>query len=150
MIRKARIGDIKQLHSLIKCCSEKGEMLPRSVNQLYEGIRDFFVFEQDGQVVACAALHIAWEDLAEIRSVAVSEQYRSKGLGTELVDACIEEARQFDVTRIFVLTNKPDYFKKFQFQEIAKEALPHKIWHECINCPKFPDCDEVPLLRTLK
>ncbi len=150
MIRKARIGDIKRMHALINHFADKGEMLPRSINQLYETIRDFFVFEDDGQVVACAALHITWEDLAEIKSVAVDEQYRSKGIGAKLVDACIEEAKQFDVTRIFVLTNKPDYFKKFQFQEIAKEALPHKIWHECINCPKFPDCDEVPLLRTLK
>jgi len=150
MIRKARIGDIKRMHALINHFADKGEMLPRSINQLYETIRDFFVFEHDGQVVACAALHITWEDLAEIKSVAVDEQYRSKGIGAKLINACIEEAKQFDVTRIFVLTNKPDYFKKFQFQEIAKEALPHKIWHECINCPKFPDCDEVPLLRTLK
>jgi amino-acid N-acetyltransferase len=150
MIRKARVGDIKRIHSLINHFADKGEMLPRSINQLYEGIRDFFVFEQNSQVVACAALHITWEDLAEIRSVAVSEQYRGKGLGTELVNACIEEAKQFDVTRIFVLTNKPGYFKKFQFEEVPKETLPHKIWHECINCPKFPDCDEIPLLRIIK
>ncbi len=150
MIRKARIEDIKQVYSLIKRFAENGEMLAHSINQLYEGIRDFFVFIADGQVIACAALHIDWEDLAEIKSVAVDERYQSKGIGAKLIDACTKDAKQFGVTRIFVLTNKPDYFKKFEFHEVAKETLPHKIWQECINCPKFPDCDEVPLLRTIR
>lgn len=148
-IRKARIEDIKQIQALINAFAEKGRMLARSLNELYENIRDFFVCEEKNKVVGCCALHISWEDLAEIKSLAVDRQYHNQGLGRALVDASLEEAKALGAKRLFVLTYAPDFFKKAGFKKITHNKLPHKIWAECINCPKFPDCEEVALIKKL-
>jgi amino-acid N-acetyltransferase len=148
-IRKATIGDIKQIQTLINGYARQDLMLPRSLNELYEHIRDFWVFERNGQVRGCAALHIAWDDLAEIKSVAVNKSLRHKGLGTELVRVCLEEAVCLGAKKIFVLTYTPEFFRSLGFKKIRHADLPHKIWAECINCPKFPDCDETALLKTI-
>ena len=149
MIRKAKIKDIKQIQELIGCFARLDVMLPRSLNELYENIRDFWVYEEKGKVVACAALHISWDDLAEIKSLAVAKNKQGKGIGRDLVTACIAEAKVMGAKRIFVLTYKPEFFKKLGFKRTKQSALPHKIWAECINCSKFPNCREVPLLKIL-
>ncbi|PIP19852.1 MAG: GNAT family N-acetyltransferase [Candidatus Omnitrophica bacterium CG08_land_8_20_14_0_20_41_16] len=149
MIRKAKIKDIKQIQELINTFAKQDVMLPRSLNELYENIRDFWVMEDKGKITACAALHIPWDDLAEIKSLAVAKNKQRKGIGKLLVDACIDEAKVLGAKKIFVLTYKPGYFKKFGFKRINHASLPHKIWAECINCCKFPNCQESALLKTL-
>ena len=149
MIRKAKIKDIKQIQGLIGSFAKLDIMLPRSLNELYEHIRDFWVYEDRGKLFACAALHISWDDLAEIKSLAVAKNKQGKGLGQDLVSACLAEAQVMGAKKIFVLTYKPEFFKKLGFKKIKHEALPHKIWAECINCCKFPNCQEIALLKIL-
>lgn len=141
-IRRAKIADIKQIHKFINEFAKKEEMLPRALNDLYEGIRDFFVYEDQGIIKGVCALHILWEDLAEIRSLAVKEEYRKAGIGKNLVKRCLKDAKELGVKRVFALTYQPDFFKKIGFTEINKAKLPHKIWGDCLKCPKFPECDE--------
>ena len=124
-------------------------MLPRSLNELYESLRDFWVCEENKKITGCAALHISWDDLAEIKSIAVARNRQKKGLGKELILACLDEAKKLGAKKIFVLTYKPEFFKKFGFKKVKTSELPHKIWAECINCPKFPNCQEVALLKEL-
>ena len=124
-------------------------MMPLSLNELYENIRDFWVYEDKGMVVACAALHISWDDLAEIKSLAVAKNKQGKGIGRDLAVACLAEAKVMGAKKIFVLTYKPEFFKKLGFKRIKQSDLPHKIWAECINCSKFPNCREIPLLKIL-
>lgn len=149
MIRKARIEDIKQIQKLINLFAKQDLMLPRSLNELYENLRDFWVAEVKRRIIGCAALHICWDDLVEIKSLAVAKTRQKKGIGKELVLACLAEARQVGAKKIFVLTYKPDYFRKFGFKRIKTSQLPHKIWAECINCCKFPDCQEAALVKEL-
>jgi len=149
MIRKAQIKDIKQIQKIINVFAKQDVMLPRSLNELYENIRDFWVAEVNNNVVGCAALHISWDDLAEIKSLAVAKNKHGKGLGQELVQACLDEASFMGAKKVFVLTYKPEYFKKFGFKRVKTSKLPHKIWAECINCCKFPNCQETALLKVL-
>jgi amino-acid N-acetyltransferase len=147
---KARIGDIPQIHKLVNRFAEKGEMLPRALSELYENIRDFFVVREGEQLVACAALHIFWSDLAEIRAVSVVEEMHDQGAGAFLVQACLEEAMGLGIETVFCLTYKPDFFEKCGFRQVDKMDLPRKVWGECQRCPKFPDCDEVALVYKLE
>lgn len=149
IIRKAVIADIEQIQSLINGFARKDLMLARSLNELYEHIRDFWVLENEGVIDGCAALHISWGELAEIKSVAVCKKLHRKGLGTKLVQACIEEARDLGAKKVFTLTYKPEFFRSLGFKKTLHAGLPHKIWAECINCPKFPDCDETALLKII-
>lgn len=149
MLRKAQITDVKDIQKLLTHFASRGDMLSRSLSELYEAIRDFYVWEEHGVVFGAAALHIMWEDLAEIRSVAVSEDAGRKGIGTTLVQACIDEARQLGLKRVFCLTYKPDFFGKFGMRIVDKSELPHKVWTDCIKCVKFPDCDEIAMILDL-
>ena len=149
MIRKAKIKDIKQIQELIGYFAKLDVMLPRSLNELYEFIRDFWVDEDKGKLIGCAALHISWDDLAEIKSLAVAKNKQGKGIGRDLVLACLAEAKVLGAKRVFVLTYNPEFFKKMGFKRIKHDALPHKIWAECINCCKFPNCQEIALLKIL-
>ncbi|BEH09946.1 MULTISPECIES: N-acetyltransferase [Geobacter] len=149
MLRKAQIADVKDIQKLLTHFASRGDMLSRSLSELYEAIRDFYVWEENGVVLGAAALHIMWEDLAEIRSVAVSEDAGRKGIGTMLVQACIDEARQLGLRRVFCLTYKPDFFGKFGMRIVDKSELPHKVWTDCIKCVKFPDCDEIAMILDL-
>ena len=149
MIRKAGIEDIKQIQNLINYFAKQDLMLPRSLNELYENIRDFWVAGENNKVIGCSALHISWDDLAEIKSLAVEKNKQGLGIGKELVEACINEAEELGAKKIFVLTYQPEYFKRLGFKRIKNSELPHKIWAECINCPKFPNCQEVPLIKNL-
>jgi len=149
MIRKAQINDVKDIQKLLMNFASRGDMLSRSLSELYESLRDFYVVEEGGVLLGAAALHIVWEDLAEVRSVAVVEDSGRKGIGSRLVQACIAEAREIGLKRIFCLTYKPDFFAKQGFRLVDKAELPHKVWGDCIKCPKFPDCDENAMILDL-
>lgn len=149
MLRKAALKDIEAIHKLINHFAKKDLMLGRSLNELYDNIRDFWVFEKKGRIVGCCALHVSWQELAELKSLAVRENEQKKGIGTTLVEACLKEARELGVKKVFALTYKPSFFKKFGFCQVRHSQLPHKVWAECINCPKFPNCKEVALVKKL-
>jgi len=149
VIRKAKLSDVKYIYKLIIHFSKKGDVIPRPLSELYEKVRDFFVCEDKDLIVGASALHIIWEDLAEIRSLVVSEEYQGKGIGARLVEACLEEARGLEIPRVFVLTTSPEFFKKLGFKEINKQELPQKVWADCIRCSKFPECNEIPLIIEL-
>jgi amino-acid N-acetyltransferase len=149
-IEKAKISDVPQMHKLINYFAEKDEMLPRSLSELYENMRDCFVVKEGDRLLGCVSLHVFWSDLAEIRSLAVAEDSRDKGIGVALVKACMQEAEELGIGTVFCLTYRPDLFKKFEFQQVDKMELPRKVWSECYRCPKFPDCDEVALIYKLE
>ena len=140
------MADVKAVQRLIADYARKGDMLPRSLSDIYENLRDYFVFEDGGEVIGSAAIHIMWEDLAEVRSLAVQEGRMRRGVGTRLVEACVSEAIVLGISRVFALTYKPEFFEKLGFQRVDKAELPHKIWTDCLKCAKFPDCDEVALV----
>jgi amino-acid N-acetyltransferase len=145
-VEKAKISDVPQIHKLINGFAEKGLMLARPLSEIYESIRDFYVIREKGEVVACAALHISWSDLAEIRSVAVAEDKQRKGLGAKLVAACLKEAADLDIKDVFCFTYRPEFFKQQKFVDIDKMELPRKVWTDCFRCPRFPECDEIALI----
>ncbi len=145
MIRKAVISDVPRMQELLNSYARQGKLLPRSLNQIYEGLRDFAVYEEDGAVVGCGALHVLWSDLAEIRSLAVDEACKGRGYGRDLVGFLLEEARQLGVPRVFTLTFAKNFFRKMGFSVLDKNELPRKIWAVCVDCIHFPDCQEVAL-----
>jgi amino-acid N-acetyltransferase len=145
-VEKARIPDVPRIHKLINGFADKGQMLARPLSEIYESIRDFFVIRDGEEVIACAALHVAWSDLAEIRSVAVAEGSQNKGVGAELIAACIKEAEELGIKTVFCFTYRPEFFKKHRFVDIDKMELPRKVWTDCFRCPKFPNCDESALV----
>lgn len=145
MIRRARIPDAKAIHKLLVDYAREGLMLPRSLSEIYEAIRDFYVYEDEGRVLGTVCLHICWEDLAEVRSLAVAADQSGRGIGRRLVEACIEEAREVGLKRVFALTYQEEFFGKLGFRHIEKSELPHKIWGDCLKCAKFPDCDEISM-----
>ena len=149
LIEKARIADVTQMHRLINYFAGKEEMLPRPLSELYENIRDYFVVRDGDKVVGCAALHVSWEDTAEIRSVAVVDESQRQGVGVGLIKACLAEAGELGIATVFCLTYKPEYFKRFSFSQVDKMELPRKVWTECYHCPKFPNCDEVAMICRL-
>ena len=147
---KARVSDVPQMHKLINSLADKGEMLARSLSEIYENIRDYFVVRQGERVIACVALRVSWSDLAEIKSLVVAEDYRRQGVGARMMAACIRETKRLGISTIFCLTYQPAFFKKFGFSQADKAELPRKVWGECYRCPKFPDCDEVALIYHLE
>ncbi|MCL4558708.1 MAG: N-acetyltransferase [Deltaproteobacteria bacterium] len=150
MIRKARMDDVKEMQRLIDAYAKKGEMLQRSLLELYENIRDYSVYAGDaGGIIGVCAVHMFWDGLAEIRSLAVREEYTHKGIGTALARSCIEEARGFGINQLFSLTYKPGFFEKLGFRIVDKSLLPQKIWSDCLKCPQFPDCNEIALIMDL-
>lgn len=146
-LRKAKLSDVKYIYKLIMHFSKRGDVIPRPLAELYERVREFVVCEDRDLIVGACALHILWEDLAEIRSLVVSEEYQRKGLGARLVKACLEEAKYLGIPKVFVLTTSPEFFKKLGFKEVNKLDLPQKVWADCIRCSKFPECDELPLIK---
>lgn len=140
--RKARFSDVEQIHKLVNDYAAEGLMLARARNVLYETLREFILAEDDGMIVGVGALHLIWDSLAEVRTMAVAPAYKGQGVGRQIVEQLLEEGRELGVTQIFALTYQPGFFAKLGFHEVPKEELPHKVWKECINCPKFPNCDE--------
>jgi len=150
-VEKAKINDVQRIHELVNSFADKGEMLPRALSEMYENLRDFFIIrDRSKQVIGCVALHINWADLAEIKSLAVSEDKQAKGLGSILIEACLDEAKELGIPTVFCLTYKPAFFEKYNFHRVDKMELPRKVWSECYRCPKFPDCDEVALIYRSK
>lgn len=149
MIRPATIHDVPRIAEVINSHAELGKMLFKSYAQLYEDLRDFGVYEADGQIVGCAALTIIWADLAEIRSLAVEDDYRGRGIGTELVEWTVNEARRLGIRRLMALTYEQAFFGKLGFEVVAKETLPLKVWSDCVRCPKRDGCDEIAVVRVL-
>jgi len=149
VIRRATLRDVKSIHRLIAEQAQSGHILARAMSELYSQVKDFIVSEDDGseEIVGCGALQIVWEDLAEIRSLAVQTQYQGQGVGTALIEALLEESGQMGVSKVFVLTYRPELFQRLGFALMDKSLLPHKIWADCIRCTKFPECDEIALVR---
>ncbi|MCP4579613.1 MAG: N-acetyltransferase [Deltaproteobacteria bacterium] len=151
-IRKAVVSDVPSIHKILTHYAGKDLLLPRSLSELYDHLRDYFVLEDSAQghaIQGVCGLGICWEDLAEIRSLAVSEDQQGKGSGARLVETCLKEAGSIGLKRVFVLTYVPGFFKTIGFKEVDKSVLPHKIWADCLKCPKFPDCDETALMIDL-
>ena len=147
--RQAKLIDAKAIHALINSAAAKGAVVPRSLSEIYESIRDFLVAEENGKTVGCCGLHIAWENLAEIRSLVVLPAQQKKGVGAKLLQAALKEAKRLALPKVFALTSQPEFFQKYGFERISRKSLPHKIWGDCLKCPKFPKCDEVALWKKL-
>ncbi len=147
MIRKANLADGAAIHQLVNAFADRGLMLARPLAEIYENIRDYVVVIERGRVAAVAGLHFNWDDLAEIKSVAVKSGFQGRGWGRQLVEACLAEGRALGVKRFYALTYVPDFFRKLGFRRIQRDTLPHKVWTECVKCSKFPNCDEVAMLR---
>ena len=148
-LRRTKLSDVEEIMSLINGFADQGLMLPRSRNTLYEHLREFLVIESDQKIIAVGALHIIWDDLAEIRALAVSQDYQGQGLGKMLVQALLQEAREIESPKVFTLTYQPGFFERCGFTLTDKEEMPHKVWKECIHCVKFPNCDENAMILNL-
>ncbi|HEY9245596.1 MAG TPA: N-acetyltransferase [Candidatus Methanoperedens sp.] len=149
LLRKATIKDVEKMWKLINSYADKRMMLPRSLSELYENLRDFYVAVESDQMVGCGALHIAWEDYGEILSLAVEPSRVRQGTGSQILQACEGEAQTLGLNRLITLTYVPGFFEKHGFVRVKKSTLPHKIWSMCIKCPKFPECDEIPLMKKI-
>jgi amino-acid N-acetyltransferase len=148
MIRKAIMRDVKSIQKLLEHYASKGQLLPRSLSELYGYLRDYYVFIPDdgSEIIGTCALHLCWEDLAEIKSLAVDEAATNQKIGSQLVEVCVSEAITLGLYKIFALTYRVNFFKRLGFKVVDKSLLPHKIWSDCLNCVKFPECDEVAVL----
>jgi amino-acid N-acetyltransferase len=148
-VRKAEIGDAAAIHDLVNLYAQRGDMLPRTMGEVFENLRDFFVVEHRDAFAGCVSLHIVWSDLAEVKSLAVKEDVQARGLGSLLVEATIEEARGLGLERVFALTYRPAFFERLGFVQADVMTLPRKVWNECYRCPKFPSCNEIALVREI-
>jgi len=148
MISRPKVSEAKPIQELINLYANDG-LLALSLHEIYERIRDFFIYKIESKIVGAGSLHIIWEDLAEFRSLAVHANYRHQGIGKSLVMSALDEARNLHLKKVFLLTNKKEYFQKMGFQLIDKSELPHKVWSDCIKCIKFPDCDEIAMIIKL-
>ncbi len=149
-LRKAAFKDVEAIQELINYYAEQGLMLAKSRNTLYENLRDFTVAEEDGKIVGVGALHMVWDQLAEVRSLAVQPDKKRSGIGRRIVDTLTEEAVIYGIGTMFTLTYQPEFFQSLGFHEVPKEKLSHKVWKECINCPKFPNCDEIAMIKVIE
>jgi amino-acid N-acetyltransferase len=147
---RASIADAKAICDLVNVFARRGEMLPRTMAEVYGNLRDFYVIrDEGGELVACGGLHILWEDLGEIKSLAVREDMQGRGLGQRIVEACVDEAREIGLQTAFALTYRPGFFEKLGFTQADVMTLPRKVWGECYRCPKFPGCNEIAMVRPL-
>jgi len=151
LIRNATIHDVPKISDIINSHAELGKMLFKSYAQLFESIRDFAVYVDDatGEIVGCVALSVIWADLTEVRSLAVEENQRGRGVGSQLVRWCIDEARRLGIRKLMSLTYEKRFFEKLGFEVVQKEALPLKVWSDCVKCPKNENCDEIAVVKTL-
>lgn len=145
-IRSAKSQDVPAIHALISCYAELDRMLFRSMADIYENLQVFQVAETNGKVVGCCALKIIWADLAEIQSLAVDKNYFGKGLGRSLVMACVDQAVNLGIGKVFTLTMEPAFFDKIGFKRVDRKTLPMKVWSDCARCPKQDQCDEIAMI----
>src|SRR5947207_12214311 len=150
MIRPATVHDVPRIQEIVNSHAELGKMLFKSYAQLYESLRDFAVYELDGQVVGCTALSIIWADLAEVRSLAVDENFTGRGIGRRLVEWCVDECRRLQIRKLMSLTYERAFFEKLGFIVVDKASLPLKVWSDCVRCPKRDGCDEIAMVRVLE
>lgn len=141
------LKDVDKMKKLLDIFAASGELLARSRMDFYEKIRDFYVVKEEGEIVGVAALHVLWEDLAEVRSLAVLSEHQHKGIGGFLVEKCMEDAKSLGIGKVFTLTYRPGFFNRHGFTEVDKSALPHKVWKACLDCVHFPDCNEIAMIR---
>jgi amino-acid N-acetyltransferase len=148
LIRKARIADVGDIRKILRLFADKGELLARTMAELYSQVRDYYVYQENDHspIIGISALHVCWESLGELRSVAVLEHSQGKGVGTRLVETCLSEAITIGLEQVFVLTYRPDFFSRFGFEVVDKNVLPHIVWADCVRCTKFPECDEIAML----
>jgi amino-acid N-acetyltransferase len=144
-VSKASVADVPQIKELIEYHAKKNKMLSRSLSYLFDNIRDYFIAKDGGELIGCLGLHITWSDLAEIKSLAVHPDYMGQGVGKALIDSASTEAKSMGIMKIFTLSLEPEFFIRHGFQNIDRDSLPMKIWGECIQCPKYPECDESAL-----
>ncbi len=149
-IRKAKLSDSEAIHKLVNFYAKRGLMLARSRSSIYEYIRNYSVMESDGEVVGIGSLTILWSDLAEIRTLAVKESFSKQGIGKKLVEHFLEEAKELGIKKVFTLTYQDAFFAKCGFKTINRDLMPHKIWKDCLNCPKFPNCDEILMVMDIE
>jgi len=149
LVRKAALDDVPEIYGLIESFAEKKIMLHRPLSEVYDKLRDFFVFDDGGAVAGTCSLHICSQEMGEIRSLTVKEDHTRRGIGRSLVNACLEEARSLGLKRVFALTYKTEFFHKLNFRTVSKDILPHKIWSDCIKCDRFPNCDETAVIIDL-
>lgn len=149
-LSRARLEDVEDMKALLDDFAKAGDLLARSRLSLYETIRDFVVLREEGQVVGLSALHICWIDLAEVRSLAVRRDRQGRGYGRLLVERCLADARDLGLRRVFALTYRPDFFGALGFRRVDKSELPHKVWQDCVHCAKFPECDEIAVMREIE
>ncbi|NLI93693.1 MAG: N-acetyltransferase [Peptococcaceae bacterium] len=147
--RNAKLSDVEEIIKLINLYAEQGLMLPRTRSTLYEGIREFVVAVEDEKIIGTGSLHIIWDDLAEVRALAVDPDRRGQGIGRRIVEILLQEAADLHCPQVFTLTYQVEFFKNFGFNIVDKENMPHKVWKECINCVKFPNCDENAMILNL-
>ena len=150
MIRPATVNDIETIQKTLEYYADKGLLLPRSLNDLYDNLRDFIVLQEEDEILGVGSLHVCWEDLGEIRSLAVLPAHTRQGIGCRLVEVCENEARKLGLKRVFTLTYQEKFFAGLGYQTIDKSELPHKVWGECLKCIKFPNCDEIAMIKNLK
>ncbi len=144
------MDDVPAIHGLITHHAELGRMLFRSHTDLYEHLRDFLVWEEDGRVTGCCAVELVWRDLAELKSLAVAEERRGHGIGTQLVKAAEAEARRLGLAQLFALTRERAFFERQRYHVVPKETLPHKVWTDCVRCPVQANCDEIAVVLDLE
>lgn len=149
MLRKARVEDVPRIRQLINIYAQQEIMLPRAMGEIYENIRDFHVIEIDGTIIACGALHVTWEQYGEILSLAVLPDETRKGYGSQIFEACMKEAYELGLKHVVTLTYAVEFFEHLGFEKVDKSALPHKLWSMCIKCTRFPDCDEIAMMKEI-
>jgi len=149
MIRQATINDVKTIQNALEHYAQKGLLLPRSLSDLYDNLRDFVIYEKMGETFGVSALHVCWDDLGEIRSLAVLPPHTKQGIGRKLVCDCEKEALKLGLKKLFTLTYQESFFAGLGYQTIDKNQLPHKVWGDCLKCAKFPDCDEIAMIKEL-
>jgi len=148
-VQRAAVADVRAIHELVNGFAQRGEMLPRTMAEIYESLRDYSVVREGGELLACGALHVMWEDLAEVRSLAVREERQGQGLGGLLVRSHLAEARKLGLRTVFALTYRPAFFERLGFRQADVMTLPRKVWNECYRCPKFPTCNEIAVVLEL-
>lgn len=144
-VRHANISDARAMVRLINYYAERGRMLHRSLESVYDCIREFLVAERDGRILGCVAIDVFWADLAEIKSLAVDQNTRGRGVGKALVEAAAKDAARIGVTRLFALTYERKFFEACGFAVVDRDSLPEKVWRECFACPKKDHCDEIAM-----
>ena len=149
-IRQPMVKDVPAMAIIINDFASRGLMLPRSHHNIYQTLRDFTVVESEDEIVACGAMHIVWGDIGEVRSLAVVEEWQRRGVGRLIVDILLGEAHAFGLPKVFALTYQQGFFERLGFAVVARESLPHKIWGDCLDCPKFPNCDEIAMTINVK